>query len=53
MYNISTGSCTNNLISRYYVRDLMANTIVKGCNWCTNDIFENPELYGIFKYKIK
>lgn len=53
MYSISTGSCTNNLISRYYVRDLMANTIVKGCNWCINDIFENPELYGVFKYKIK
>jgi hypothetical protein len=45
---ISRGSTTNNLITDYYVKDLMAKTRIYYNKWCVEDVFNSKGLLGSF-----
>ncbi len=38
-------------VARYYFRDIMAKTRVKGSKWTVEEVFDSKELLGIFKAK--
>ena len=45
---ISRGGTVNNLITDYYVKDLMAKTRIYYNKWCIEDVFNCKELLGTF-----
>ena len=40
-------------ITRYYFRDIMAKTKIKGSKWTVEDVFNSTDLLGIFKARTK
>lgn len=40
-------------ITKYYFRDLMAKTKIKGAKWTVEDVFNSTDLLGIFKARTK
>ena len=48
----SNGVMTDKII-KYYFQDIMAKTLIKGCKWTVEDIFNSKELLGVFVAKTR
>ena len=53
LQTISKNGVMMDKITRYYFRDIMAKTKIKGSKWTVEDIFNSADLLGIFKARTK
>jgi len=38
-------------VTRYYFKEIMAKTLIKGNKWTVEEVFESNDLLGVFKAK--
>jgi hypothetical protein len=53
MVGLRHGNSSINLITKYYFRKLMDNTLHYRCKWTINEVMQNKELLSVFVDKVK